>query len=76
MDAVSNRTINDTKILNYFAGKAKENIDINTNLYRITDLYTNYIKEIKIILSDKEKIKDHLKILNNNLRNNIEKIKA
>ena len=76
MIAVSNRELNDTKILNYFAGKAKENIDINTNLYRITDLYRNYIKEIKGILSDKEKIKEHIKALNTNLRNNIEKIKG
>ena len=50
MIAVSNRELNDTKILNYFAEKAKENIDINTNLYRITDLYRNYIKEIKYFI--------------------------
>ena len=50
MNEVFNREINDTRILNYFAEKAKENIDINTSLYRIADLYINYIKEIKGIL--------------------------
>ena len=76
MNEVSITGKNNIKILNYYAEKAKEKIDINNNLHRIYNLYINYINEIKNILSNKEKIEQNITNLNNNLKNNINNIKT
>ena len=76
MSEVSITGKNNIKILNYYAEKAKEKIDINNNLHRIYNLYINYINEIKNILSNKEKIEQNITNLNNNLKNNINNIKT
>ena len=65
----------DIKILNYFADKARKEIEINNNLNNLHDLYKNFIKKIKYILLNKEKIEENIKNLNNEIKNNIDKIK-
>lgn len=76
MKSVSNKELNDLYILKNYAEKAKENISNNSNLHRIINLYNDYIKKIKNILFEKEKIEENIKNLNNYLKNKIETTKG
>ena len=71
----SEREINDKNILKNLAEKAKKEIDLNNNLNKIKDVYSNYINEIKMILFDKGKLEENLRNLNISIKSNIEKIK-
>ena len=64
----------DREKLKFYADKAKEAINLNINFHKQKETYEKYIKEIKSILFEKEKIKDNFINLNKQLKENIEKL--
>ena len=75
MNQISEIEIKDVKNLKYYAEKAKNEINNNNYLHKLNEIYTNYIKEIKNLLFDRENIELKINNLNNNIKNNIEKTK-
>ena len=75
MNQISEKEIKDVNNLKYFAEKAKNEMTNNNYLHKLSETYTNYIKEIKKLLFDKENIVLRINNLNNNLKNNIETTK-
>ena len=65
---------NEKAKLKYYAEKAKEEININNNYLKEREIYQNYIKEIKCILFDKEKMKENFIKINKKLKSNKEKL--
>ena len=61
----------DREKLKYFAEKAKEVMTLNINYHKQKDIYEKYIKEIKKILFDKDKLQDNIRKINNQLKSNI-----
>ena len=56
MNQISEKEIKDVNNLKYFAEKAKNEMTNNNYLHKLSETYTNYIKEIKKLLFDKENI--------------------
>ena len=56
--------------LKYFAERAKEVITLNINYHKQKEIYEKYIKEIKKILFDKDKLQDNILKINNQLKSN------
>ena len=75
MNQISEIEKKDVKNLKYYAEKAKNEINNNNYLHKLNEIYTNYIKEIKNLLFDRENIELKINNLNNNIKNNIEKTK-
>ena len=65
---------NEKAKLKYYAEKAKEEININNNYLKEKKIYQNYIKEIKCILFDKEKMKENFIKIKKKLKSNKEKL--
>ena len=62
---------NNKEQLKYFAERAKEVITLNINYHKQKEIYEKYIKEIKKILFDKDKLQDNILKINNQLKSNI-----
>ena len=75
MNQISEKEINDVQKLKFFAEKAKNEIFKNNNLHKLIETYIHNTKQIKTILFDKENIEKSMISMNNNLKNDIEKIK-
>ena len=61
----------DREKLKFFAEKAKEVMTLNINYHKQKEIYEKYIKEIKKILFDKDKLQDNIRKINNHLKSNI-----
>jgi len=65
---------NDKEKLKYYAEKAKEAINLNINYHKQKEIYKNYIREIKGILFDKDKIQDNFRKIIKQLKENKDKL--
>ena len=65
---------NDKEKLKYYAEKAKEAINLNINYHKQKEIYKNYIREIKSILFDKDKIQDNFRKIIKQLKENKDKL--
>ena len=61
---------NNKEQLKYYAERAKEVITLNINYHKQKEIYEKYIKEIKRILFDKDKLQDNILKINNQLKSN------
>ena len=61
---------NNKEQLKYYAERAKEVITLNINYHKQKEIYEKYIKEIKKILFDKDKLQDNILKINNQLKSN------